>query len=103
MDAANFFASWVVFLARDFLFNIANTDKNIDMELNHDRTCRKNSSKAAGEKHMNQPWYIRLGWWICEKTNHLWTRRGWIYNGYYHRECRLCGRIVSEPLKEKNT
>jgi hypothetical protein len=38
MDAANFFASWVVFLARDFLFNIANTDKNIDRELNHDRT-----------------------------------------------------------------
>ena len=47
---------------------------------------------------MNQPWYVRFGWWLCEKTNHLWIRNGWIYNGYYHRECRLCNRIISEPI-----
>lgn len=49
---------------------------------------------------MNQPWYIRLGLWLCEKTGHLFSRKAWIYGGFYHRECRLCGRIVSEPLKE---
>lgn len=49
---------------------------------------------------MNQPWYVRLGWWLCEKTGHL-RSHGWVYNGYYHRDCKLCGRIVSEPTKEK--
>lgn len=48
---------------------------------------------------MNQPWYIRFRWWLCEKTGHLWTRKGWVYAGCYHRECNLCGRIVSKPLK----
>ena len=53
---------------------------------------------------MGQPWYIRLGWWLCEKTGHLGARAGWIYDGYFHKECKLCGRIVSEPIKkEKNT
>ena len=51
---------------------------------------------------MNQPWYIRLGWWLCEKTGHLGARSGWIYNGYFHRDCKICGRIVSEPIKEEN-
>jgi hypothetical protein len=31
---------------------------------------------------MSQPWYIRFGWWLCEKTGHL-------------------GRIVSEPIKKE--
>lgn len=48
---------------------------------------------------MNQPWYIRLGWWLCEKLGHPLPRKGWIYDGQYHRDCRLCGRIVSEPLR----
>ena len=33
---------------------------------------------------MNQPWYIRLGWWLGEKLNHPFPRKGWIYNGFYH-------------------
>lgn len=32
-------------------------------------------------------------------AGHLWTRKGWVYAGCYHRECNLCGRIVSKPLK----
>ena len=49
---------------------------------------------------MGQPWYVRLGWWLCEKTGHLVTKQGWVYGGHYHRECKLCGRIVSEPVKK---
>lgn len=48
---------------------------------------------------MQQLWYVRLAWWLCEKAGHPLIERGWIYNGEYHRECRLCGRIVSEPVR----
>ena len=51
---------------------------------------------------MNQPWYIQLGWWLCEKFGHPLPRKGWIYDGQYHRDCRLCGRIVSEALHKKS-
>lgn len=51
---------------------------------------------------MNQPWYTRFGWWLCEKTGHLWARREWVYDGHYYRECRLCRGIVSKPLQAKN-
>lgn len=51
---------------------------------------------------MNQPWHIRLGWWLCEKTGHLWTAKAWIYGDMYHQECKLCGRIHSEYLKVKS-
>jgi hypothetical protein len=47
---------------------------------------------------MKQEWYIRLLWWACEKLGHF-GKGGWVYNGYYHRDCRVCKRIVSEPLK----
>lgn len=47
---------------------------------------------------MNQPWYVRLGWWLCGLTGHIGAH-GWIYNGQYHQDCKLCGRIVSEDLK----
>lgn len=50
---------------------------------------------------MNQPWYIRFGWWLCEKTGHIGSS-GWIYNGHFHRDCKICGRIISEPIKEKD-
>ena len=50
---------------------------------------------------MNQPWYIRFGWWLCEKLGHPFPLKGWIHDGHYHRDCRLCGRIVSEPIKEE--
>ena len=49
---------------------------------------------------MSQPWYIRLLWWLCEKAGHPGAK-GWIYDGNYHRDCDLCGRIVSEPVKEQ--
>jgi len=49
---------------------------------------------------MNQIWYIKFLWWLCEKTGHLWIDHAWIYGGFYHRNCKLCKRIVSEPLKE---
>lgn len=49
---------------------------------------------------MSMPWYVRLGFWLCEKADHPWLVSGWIYNGHYHRDCRICGRIVSEPCKE---
>ena len=52
---------------------------------------------------MSQSWFIKLCWWLCEKTNHLWVSKGWIYDGFYHRDCKLCGRIISAPIKEKNT
>ena len=49
---------------------------------------------------MGQPWYICLGWWLCEKTGHIGQKAGWVYKGHYHCECRWCGRIISKPLKE---
>ena len=58
------------------------------------------SNKILGLNNMNQPWYVRLGWWLCSKTGHLWYS-GWVYNGYYHRDCKLCGSIISKPVKEK--
>ena len=51
---------------------------------------------------MNQPWLHRFCMWLCEKTGHLGARSGWIYNGYFHKDCKICGRIVSEPIKEEN-
>jgi len=48
---------------------------------------------------MNKPWFIRLWWRLCAKTGHLWYR-GWTYGGYYHRDCRLCGRIISKRVWE---
>ena len=48
---------------------------------------------------MSQEWYVRLGWWLCEKLEHPFPVRAWVYNGRYIRECRWCGRVVSEPLK----
>jgi hypothetical protein len=50
---------------------------------------------------MNQPWYIKLGWWLCEKTGHLGVSRAWTFNGYYHRDCAWCGRIVSKAVKSE--
>ena len=48
---------------------------------------------------MKQEWYTRMLWWACDKLGHIGAK-GWIYNGHYHRDCRICGRIVSEPLKD---
>jgi len=50
---------------------------------------------------MSEPLLYRFGMWLCAKTGHLWIRHAWIYDGYYHRDCRICGRIVSEPLREE--
>lgn len=51
---------------------------------------------------MDRPWYLDFGWWLCEKIGHPFPRKGWIYNGQYHRECRICGRLISETLQGKN-
>lgn len=48
---------------------------------------------------MGQPWYVKLLWWLCEKADHPLIDGGWIFDGHYHRECRICRRIVSEPVK----
>jgi hypothetical protein len=48
---------------------------------------------------MNQPWYIRLLWWACDRINHPFIGNEWLINGQYHRECRLCKRIISEDIK----
>lgn len=48
---------------------------------------------------MNQPWYVRFGWWLCEKTGHVWYH-GWIYDGHYHKDCKLCRRIISKRISE---
>lgn len=50
---------------------------------------------------MEQHWLEKLKWWLCEKTGHLGARSGWIYNGYYHSECKICRRIISTPCKEE--
>lgn len=49
---------------------------------------------------MGQRWYIRLGWWLCEKTGHLRTDKPWFYKGHKHCVCKLCGRIVRTPLNK---
>jgi len=49
---------------------------------------------------MNQSWYIRFFWWLCEKAGHPLSH-GWVYAGEYHRDCRLCGRIISEPIRAR--
>ena len=51
---------------------------------------------------MNQKWYTRLGWWLCELFRHPGSGATWEYNGQIHKECNLCGRIVSRkcPVKE---
>jgi hypothetical protein len=46
--------------------------------------------------------FTRMGWWLCAKTGHL-LYKDWIYNSYYHRDCKLCGRIISKRIWEKNT
>ncbi len=51
---------------------------------------------------MEQSWIEKIKWWLCEKIGHPLPRHGWIFNGQYHRDCRWCGRIVSEPCNEAN-
>lgn len=50
---------------------------------------------------MKQTWFERFRFWLCRKIGHICLRGGWIHDGYYHRECSWCGRIVSEPIREK--
>jgi len=52
---------------------------------------------------MSQPWLYRFLMCLCEKTGHLWIDHCWQYNGYYHKSCKICGRIISEKHKERNT
>jgi len=50
---------------------------------------------------MRQTWFERLRFWLCGKAGHICLNGGWIHDGYYHRECSWCGRIVSESIREK--
>ena len=47
---------------------------------------------------MSNPWYVKFLWWLCSKTGHIGAH-GWIYNNQYHRDCKLCGSIITEDLK----
>ena len=38
-------------------------------------------------------------WWLCEKAGHPFPHKAWIFNGRYHRDCRWCGRIISESVR----
>jgi len=49
---------------------------------------------------MNSGLWSRFVWWLCEKVDHPFPMRGWIYNGQYHRDCRWCKRIISESIKD---
>jgi hypothetical protein len=51
---------------------------------------------------MSEPWLYRLLNWLCEKTNHLLRDGGWIHDRHYHQNCKICGRIVSEPVNRDN-
>lgn len=51
---------------------------------------------------MREPLLYRFLNWVCQKTGHLWTKEAWIYNGFYHRSCGICGRIISEQIKREN-
>jgi len=50
---------------------------------------------------MSPHWLERLLWWLCEKAGHPFPKHGWVFDGRYHRDCRWCGRIVSEPVYEE--
>lgn len=49
---------------------------------------------------MSEPLLYRFFRWLCEKTGHLGVRKAWIFDGYFHRDCGWCGRIISEPCKQ---
>lgn len=52
---------------------------------------------------MREAWYLRLRRWLCEKAGHPFIAKGWIYDGRYHRDCRLCNSIVSEPIRTRGS
>jgi hypothetical protein len=37
--------------------------------------------------------------WLCKKIGHFLTG-GWVHDGMFHQECKLCGKIISENIKE---
>jgi hypothetical protein len=48
---------------------------------------------------MSEPILYRLAMWLCKTLGHF-TKGGWIHDGMFHQECRLCGRIISENIEE---
>ena len=50
---------------------------------------------------MKQSWHERLKWWICGIIGHPFPKKGWFYNGHYHRDCRICGRIISDSIRAR--
>jgi hypothetical protein len=47
---------------------------------------------------MEQGILTLIGWWLCGLLRHPLPRKQWIYDGYYHTDCRWCGRIISIPI-----
>ena len=73
-------------------------DKLLKLHDENER-LRESLDKANGEAlHFKSEWYLR-GDKIERLTEHLWRDGGWVYVGKYHQNCRVCGRIVSEPIK----
>lgn len=51
---------------------------------------------------MKAPLFERLRWWFCENIlRHMFISRGWIYNGFYHQDCKVCKRTISELIPER--
>jgi len=48
---------------------------------------------------MSEPMLYRFANWLCKKAGHF-TKGGWVHNGAFHQECRICGKIISENIKE---
>lgn len=51
---------------------------------------------------MQAPLLERLRWWFCENIlRHSFS--SWrIYNGFYHRDCKVCKRVISEHISRKD-
>ena len=47
---------------------------------------------------MEEHWFTRLKVYLCAKLKHPLVDKGWVFNGKYHRNCRVCKRIISVPV-----
>ena len=48
---------------------------------------------------MSEPILYRIAMWLCNALGHF-TTGGWVHYGMFHRECRICGKIISESIQE---
>lgn len=48
---------------------------------------------------MKAPLFERLRQWFCEYVlRHAFITSFWVYNGFCHRNCKVCRRVISEPI-----